>query len=388
MQQFKNPRKVRKIMMTLLGVAGAIGALWWAVFALKPYDISPAEWSALYAHANASGSAPEVQLGAPEPVTVGATPAWAQSLRYTGFDGSTVLGSIVHPADPAQPVPAATQRPVLIALHAMGRTHWRWWQAEFKGRPTIENTHLVAEHALRAGHVVLALDARLHGDRKDPARPLIARELLRNLHLWGERAPYERLIVDTVKDYRTLLDWVEQQPWADRARIRAAGYSMGAQMALLLAAADGRVRSVAAMVPPHLDRKVAAVAPAIVTDRLAGVDVWLLTAEDDEHASHQDNQALFAALPGPSKKHLTFPGGHLLPSGYVQALQPWFSRSTPGSVAPGGAAAKDGPGAESGKPARSLLALPLLRVLGQAPDACTTCPGLHGHQARGGYAAS
>ncbi|WP_425259385.1 alpha/beta hydrolase family protein [Rubrivivax sp. RP6-9] len=334
MKLFDNPRRWKKIMLALFGAAGAVGALWWAVFALKPYDITPAQWEALYAHASASAPAPQVQLGAPEPVTIGATPAWAQSIRYAGFDGATVLGRLVHPADPAQPAAAATQRPVLVALHAMGRTHRRWWQPDIQGRPTIEGTHLVAEQALQAGHVVLALDARLHGDRKDPARPLIARQLLRDLHLWGEREPYERLIVDTVKDYRTLLDWVVQQPWADHTRIRAAGYSMGAQMALLLAAADGRVRSVAAMVPPHLGRTVAAVAPSIVAHRLAGVDIWLLTAEDDEHASQQDNRALFTALPGPAKRHLTFPGGHVLPAAYVQALQPWLARQPQAATAP------------------------------------------------------
>ena len=47
----------------------------------------------------------------------------------------------------------------------------------------------------------------------------------RNLHWWGEREPYERLIVDTVKDWRVLLDWVVQQPQFDRSNIRAAGYS-------------------------------------------------------------------------------------------------------------------------------------------------------------------
>lgn len=318
------PSKLVTILLGAAGVAGAIGAMWWALFALKPYDISRSEWTARYAHAEAASPAPPLRLGAVEPVTVGGTRAWAQSLNYTGFDGAPVLGRIVYPADPSPPAEAGPKRPVLIALHGMGRTHWRWWQGEFKGRPTLEHTQLLAERALQAGHVVLALDARLHGDRKHPDRPLVASEMMRNLHLWGEREAYERLIVDTVKDYRTLLDWVQVQPWADQDRIRVAGYSMGAQMALLLAAADGRVRSVAAMVPPHLDRKVAAVAPITVAPFLSGVEVWLLTAEHDDYASHQDNLALFAALPGPAKTHLTFPGGHLLPAGYVEALRPWL----------------------------------------------------------------
>jgi dienelactone hydrolase len=142
-----------------------------------------------------------------------------------------------------------------------------------------------------------------------------------------------------VRDYRVLLDWIVQQPPFDATQVRAAGYSMGAQMALLLAATDGRVHSVAAMVPPHLDRKVAVVAPSTLASRLATVEVWLLTADGDDYASRSDNAALFAALPGPARKqHLRFPGGHVLPPAYVDRLRAWL---TPPAVAAGAADAAE-----------------------------------------------
>jgi dienelactone hydrolase len=311
------------VMVALLALAGSAGALWWGLFALKPYGLTPQALQARYAHATPASKASAVRLGPPQPITVGAMPAWAAELRYESFDGDAVVGRIVWPEDPRRA--AAAPRPVLLALHGMGRTQWRWWQAEFKGRPTIENTHLVAEQALRQGHVVLALDARRHGERKDPQNPLLAQDLMRELHLWGRREPYERLIIDTVKDYRVLLDWVQQQPGFDAARVRAAGYSMGAQMALLLAGTDPRVRSVAAMVPPHLDGKVAAVAPLSVAQRLQDVPVWLLTADEDDYATVAQNAALFAALPGPRSQHLRFASGHLLPAAYAGRLQAWLA---------------------------------------------------------------
>lgn len=338
-------RKARLALVALFGASGAAGALWWALFALKPYDISPSALDERYAHtAPATGNAEaqrRVTLGPPEPVQVGETPGWARSIRFASFDGETVLGRLVHPADPAADAAAGVRRPLLLALHAMGRTQWRWWLDTYKGRPTIKSTQRLTERALQAGQVVVALDARGHGDRKDPKHPLIARALLRDLHLWGARAPYERLIIDSVRDWRVLLDDLLEQATIDRSRVRAAGYSMGAQMALLLAAMDGRVHAVAAMVPPHLDRKVAAVAPATVAPRLAGVTVWLLSADDDEHASAKDNAALYAALPGPHKCHLTFPGGHLLPPDYVDRLAPWL---TDPAVRPAGREAGDQPG--------------------------------------------
>ena len=326
MQLHNWPRKARLIMFTLLGSAGALGALWWALFALKPYDITPEQLAARYTHttAHTTTTAAAVQLGALQRITVGDTAAWASDFQMPSFDGAVVNGRIVYPADPAV---LAAPRPVLLGLHAMGRAHVRWSQAEFKGKRTIENTHRLAELALQQGYVVIALDAREHGDRKNAEKPLTPRELLRNLHWWGEREPYERLIVDTVKDWRVLLDWVAQQPQFDRSHIRAAGYSMGAQMALLLAGTDGRVSAVAAMVPPGLGNTVAVVAPLNVAPQLVNSRVWLLTADDDDHASVKENAALFTALPGAGKQHLRFAGGHLLPADYVQRLLPWLTEA-------------------------------------------------------------
>jgi dienelactone hydrolase len=334
------PRKARTIMFTLFGLAGAAGALWWAIFALKPYDITPEQLAARYAHTTTTATAapapaampamPSMHLGAVQRITVGETAAWARDFRMPSFDGAVAHGRIVYPADPSV---QAAPRPVLLGLHAMGRSHGRWSEAEIKGRRTIENTHRLAEMALQQGYVVMAIDAREHGERKNVDKPLNPHALLRNLHWWGEREPYERLIVDTVKDWRVLLDWVAQQPQFDRGNIRAAGYSMGAQMALLLAGIDGRVNAVAAIVPPGLGDTVAVVAPLNVASRLAATRVWLLTADDDDYASIDDNAELFAALPGAGKQHLRFAGGHLLPADYVERLRPWLAEAGAGAKA-------------------------------------------------------
>lgn len=318
-------RKAVVIVSTLFGIGAALGTLWWALFALKPYDITPAAMNAAYEHRSADRRDAVVLLGPPERVVVGSTPAWSVELLYSSFDGAPVIGRVVYPSDPALLPGSGTRLPVMLAMHAMGRTQARWWQAELRGRPTIESTHLLAERALRSGHAVIALDARSHGARKDSVRPMNARRLLTDLHVWGEREPYERMIVDSVRDYRVLLDWVAKQPQFDARRVRAAGYSMGAQMALLLAALDARVRSVAAIVPPHVGAHTAVVSPYEVTTGLAAVEVWLLTANDDEHASPSENAALFAALPSERKRHLTYAGGHVLPPDYVDALQPWLA---------------------------------------------------------------
>ncbi|MEO6278843.1 alpha/beta fold hydrolase [Roseateles sp.] len=304
-------KKAGKYISALLGLAAAAGAVWWAAFGLRPYDLSPTELQSRHALAPVAGL--EVRLDPLEDIDGGHR---AQTLRFISFDGREATGRIVYPRGATGPVP------VLLGLHGMGRNHHRWWQAEFKERPTIEQTQRITALALSRGYAVLALDAREHGDRKNPDHTV--RHIMRDLHLWGRREAYERMVVDTVKDYRVLLDWAVRQPTIDARHIRAAGYSMGAQMALLLGGLDTRIEAVAAIVPPYVDDKLAAVSPQRLLAGLAGKTVWLLSADDDEHASAAQNQALFDALPGTSKQHLRFPGGHVLPEGYVERLRPWF----------------------------------------------------------------
>lgn len=288
----------------LMGLAAAAAAIWHFVW-LKPYGVTAADLQARYAYK---------EEFAPRD-------AHSVDLRLQSFDGSLFDGRIVYPSDPAR---ATRPFPVLIGMHAMGRSHLRWWQAELNGRPTMEQTHRITQMALRQGYAVVAIDARGHGQRRRLGQPHPAQRAMRDMHWFGQREAYEQMIIDTVRDHRVLLDWLVAQPHLDATRIGAAGYSMGAQGALLLAGLDPRVRAVVAMVPPHLGDNVAAVAPIHLIAGLQGKRVWLLTGDEDEHASPTQNQALFDALPSQDKKLLRFDSGHLLPTDYVEALSDWF----------------------------------------------------------------
>ncbi len=296
-----------------MGLAAAVAAAIWHFVWLKPYSITPSELQARYAYKAAF------------------TPGEGHSvhIRLQSFDGALLHGRIVYPGDPAQ---ARRPFPVLIGMHAMGRSHLRWWLPDIGGRPTIEQTHRITQMALQQGYAVVAIDARGHGERRHLGQRTLAQRAMRDMHWFGQRQAYEQMIVDTVRDHRVLLDWLVAQPQLDAGRILAAGYSMGAQGALLLAGLDDRVQAVAAMVPPHLGDNVAVVAPMNLVGGLQGKRVWLLTGDDDEHASTQQNQALFQAIPSQDKKHLRFASGHLLPTDYVERLSDWFrtgSRAAP-----------------------------------------------------------
>lgn len=301
--------KGKRAMLTIGVVVAGVAALWYGVFGLKPYSLSAEELSARYAYP----ATQQVQLELKE--------LTSQSFEFTyqSFDGVTVNGRISYPQDPKT---IQSPVPVLIGAHAMGRSQIRWWQDHFKTSATYEQTDKITAMALAKGYAVVAIDARHHGLRKDPNLSIV--DIIDNLHWWGEREPYETMLVDTVRDHRVLLDWLVQQPMLDKNQIKLVGYSMGAQISLLLAGVDSRIHSVAAIVPPHMNNTTALVAPLNLMSGLADNQVWLLTADDDEYASIKQNQQLFDALPNPDKKLFRFDSGHLLPADYVTKLEHWL----------------------------------------------------------------
>ena len=297
------------MLITAGAVITALAATWYVLFALKPYTVTASEISARYSYVQPQ--ALNMQLQADD--------NHGYHFHYTSFDGATVNGYMRLPNTALQ---SGQPLPVLIGAHAMGRSYQRWWLPSYKERATRESTDKITAMALAKGYAVVTIDARNHGERKDPDNGIA--QLIHNLHWWGEREPYEAMLIDTVRDHRVLLDWLSTQPQFDAERVDITGYSMGAHVSLLLAAVDNRVKRVAAVVPPHINNYTAIVAPLNMLAGLADNPVLLFSSNDDEYATHKENNELFNALPNTDKKHHIFAGGHVLPQDYVQHFAAWL----------------------------------------------------------------
>lgn len=235
---------------------------------------------------------------------------------YNSFDGSVVNGQITFPVD------CSSKCPVLVGVSAMGRNYHRWWIDSWKGRPTVTSVNKIGEAALKNGYAVVAIDARYHGSRKDPNKTL--RSIMNDLDFFGDKTTYEEMIVNTVKDYRVLIDWLSTNDRVDSQNIVMAGYSMGGQISLLTASVDNRINRVVSVVPPYLDDKVALVAPKNVISLFSANDILLITSDDDENASEQENKFLFDLIPTSNKHHLVIEGNHILPASYVNSVEHWL----------------------------------------------------------------
>lgn len=224
-------------------------------------------------------------------------------IEFTADDGQRVNGTLAMPATNAGVAALA------LALHPMGANQKIWWR---------ENTPLfgneITAHLRGHGFAVLALDARWHGERKE--QDIGPRQIIELARSENPR-PYHQMIANSVRDYRLALKWAQSQYDLDTRNVFAIGYSMGAQMTLLLASQERRVNTVLAMVPPYVDRDLSPVAPR---NHVAGIEhasVKLLAARNDPYSSIDQTRQMFDAI-GSSRKVLRFfDSEHLLPPSFL-----------------------------------------------------------------------
>ncbi|WP_100913665.1 alpha/beta hydrolase family protein [Pseudoalteromonas spongiae] len=296
-----------KITLTTITVLTLLAIFWYTKFALKPYQVTPHQLAETYSYQveNANVTLTQLENG-------------HYAINYQSFDGENVNGQLVYPKnyDGSKPVP------LLIGVHAMGRSYIRWLQDSFKNTDTIEQTDELANMALAKGYAVLVIDARNHGKRKNLDYNI--KKVMYDLWFWGKREPYETMIIDTVKDHRVLLDWVATQPQFDQNEISVAGYSMGGQISLILASLDTRINKVLSIVPPASSDNVARVSPLNFVKQLSAEKTWLVTADNDQYANKQENIALFNAIANTQKHHIVIQGEHELPEGYYTQLEGWY----------------------------------------------------------------
>ncbi|MBV1910468.1 MAG: alpha/beta fold hydrolase [Kangiellaceae bacterium] len=303
----------KKMLIAITVILSVLGGIYYTFFTLDVESITEQELMAYY------------QYHPPEDLDFKMTPISQNVFKFSfkSFDGAVVNGQVGYPMDANLEQDKAFKFPVLIGLHAMGRSYPRWWTDSLKGRPTVTRVNEITKLANQKGYAVIALDARYHGSRKDPENSLSA--IMMMLTFLGDKSRYQSMIRESILDYRVLLDWVEKQANLDDSEIALVGYSMGGQMSLLLGAIDSRINKIAAIVPPFIDDRMVRVAPKNVTHLLGDkTSVWLLTSDADENSDQGQNLILFNLINNQNKKHIDYPGNHILPEGYERDLVDWL----------------------------------------------------------------
>lgn len=307
-------KSYKTIVLIVLLTSITLAGVWWQFISLKPYKISKTEINNIYQkHANYT---PEINFTEIKPSQY--------KITFRSYDDEYVEGRLEIPNGGTLEQwftdTQAKEIDIFVGVSAMGRNYLRWWQDSFKGRSTVTQVNKIGEMALSSNHILVAIDARYHGTRKSKDLPLS--KIMNNLHIWGNRKYYEQMVVDTVMDYRHLINALSKK--FKKTNVTVAGYSMGAQVSIILGATDNKVKKVLSIVPPNVDNKVALVAPINFVGELNLDKIWLLTANADEYAGEKQNLILFEGIKSKNKQHITFDSDHILPENYTESLVEWF----------------------------------------------------------------
>jgi hypothetical protein len=223
---------------------------------------------------------------------------------------------IVQIGPPDERIPAiidlpASDRPLpaVLLIHGLGSTKE-------------QITGSIGRALTRRGVVTIAIDLPLHGARAS------AVDLRSPMNLLGAAQQWRVAI----REASHCLRFLETRPEVDATRIGIAGYSLGAYVALAVAANDPAVRAVCLAaggdVPAHLPfaRFVRTVIDLRRSVRdIAGRPLLMVNGRFDERIRPEAAEALFAAASEP-KELRWYEGGHWPPTSVIDDASDWLSR--------------------------------------------------------------
>lgn len=190
--------------------------------------------------------------------------AGGRTIAIRAADGTPLSASIYEAAQ--------QQAPAVVLVHMLRRTHADW--------------NGVAEALQQAGFTVVALDLRGHGDSA------------------GRYDPDGDLSV-LVQDVQAAVGLLQARSDIARGRVGIAGASLGASLAVLTAAADPAVRSIA-LLSPALEYRGLKCEAAL--RKFAPRPALLVASSNDPYAMRSARQLTAA---GPSNEAVTLEGaGH------------------------------------------------------------------------------
>ncbi|HOD52547.1 MAG TPA: alpha/beta fold hydrolase [Candidatus Hydrogenedentes bacterium] len=245
----------------------------------------------------------------------------AHSIRYKlvfrGVQGFLVPGYLEIPESATKPYP------LVVLLHGWSGGKDNWWEKKNYISGSEMRTAL-----LKSGYAVLAFDAAAHGERsneidylhvntyEDPAAPP-----RRNYFSIPE------IVIQTVKDCRRALDYMEERGDIDMSRVGLVGYSMGGVNTMLLLAIEPRIKMGVACVPPWYNAAWKPVEPVDYTWGLGDKPLLMLLGRMDEfYTEGQIEASRKAYLNLDTTKTIWYDTDHQLTPRYVHDALAWVKR--------------------------------------------------------------
>jgi dienelactone hydrolase len=241
-----------------------------------------------------------------------------EKIVFRGVQGFLVPGYLQLPASGAGPFPC------VLLLHGWSGSKEHWWQ---------DGNYISGGNARRAlvadGFAVFALDAQCHGDR------IAQNDFAPPNHYVDEAATSDRrkgyftlsdIYVQTTRDYRRAIDYLETRPEIDKSRIGVLGYSMGGTQTFLLTGVEPRIKAAVAVATPADKSKWSVVAPQNFVRGIGDRPLLTIIGRADEMCPLEHARELQSLIPSKTKDQVLLDAGHKLPVYYVPHAAGWLRK--------------------------------------------------------------
>lgn len=241
-----------------------------------------------------------------------------EKVVFRSTQGFLVPGYFEFPAEAKGPFPC-----VLLAHGWSGSKDHFWRDGGYISGGEVRQA------LLAAGYVVLAIDAQIHGDRisqndfavvnhyADPSLPKPARK--------GYFTQQE-IYMQTTRDYRRAIDYLETRPDVIASRIGIVGYSMGGANTFQLTGVEPRVKVSVAVCTPADKSKFSSIAPQNFTRNLGDRPFLMIMGDTDEMCSPALARQVYSMLETTKKDLIFIEGGHKLPPNWVPHAIDWIRK--------------------------------------------------------------
>lgn len=242
-----------------------------------------------------------------------------EKVVFRGVNGFLVPGYFQLPPQRTGPVPC------VLLLHGWSGSKEHWWTDH-----NYISGGLVRKALLEAGFAVFALDAQCHGDRisvNDFAPVNHYREESLGVVQRKGYLTLREIYIQTTRDYRRALDYLQTRTEIDSQRIGVFGYSMGGAQAYLLTGVEPRIRATVSCCAPRDEQRYSPVAPQNFFPGLGDRPFLTVMGRSDPLCPVQHAQAMHERNPSSRKEFLLLDAEHKFPPEYVAPAVAWLRRA-------------------------------------------------------------
>lgn len=132
--------------------------------------------------------------------------------------------------------------------------------------------------------------------------------------------------VQSIKDHRHAIDYLESRSDVDATKIAVVGYSNGGMIVFNLASVDSRIKVAVSSVNPIIKQQYSILNSFNLAPFITNIPFLMLNGKTDKFSSIPDSKKLFSIIGSEEKEIKFYNSGHHLPIEWTNDALDWLNK--------------------------------------------------------------